>query len=196
VPSKSIYPRIPTPLQMTPSPLHPNSHGVPSNHPSRFKIVSQTLLHHLPIRITDGIIFILIRRKRIRRGIIWFRRGICIRFIILMGGFLSSSFLFSSHLSFFDRSTKQILWTLGSASSINPSTALPSNFTGDGNEFSWQHDARFVGEKNVTAGGFFFFFVFFWWELVWCFFGLFLAFIFETFFFGGAGGGGEPMIPY
>ncbi|KAF5350318.1 hypothetical protein D9758_012804 [Tetrapyrgos nigripes] len=56
-----------------------------------------------------------------------------------------------------DGSTSQIIWALGAstaqADASGPSfpSSHPSNFTGDGNEFSWQHDARWVGEKGLSG---------------------------------------------
>jgi len=43
---------------------------------------------------------------------------------------------------YIDGSTGEILWRLG---------GMNSTFSGDGNEFGWQHDARWVGEKSSSA---------------------------------------------
>ncbi|THU78510.1 hypothetical protein K435DRAFT_786229 [Dendrothele bispora CBS 962.96] len=43
---------------------------------------------------------------------------------------------------YIDGSTGEILWRLG---------GMNSNFTGDGNEFGWQHDARWIGEKSMSS---------------------------------------------
>ncbi|KAF5370357.1 hypothetical protein D9758_006932 [Tetrapyrgos nigripes] len=56
-----------------------------------------------------------------------------------------------------DGSTSQIIWALGASTiQIDPSrpsvpSSHPSNFTGDGNDFSWQHDARWVGERGLSG---------------------------------------------